>query len=107
ISIRLPTRLIAGTLATPMLALVATSLAIAATPAHGPTRRWSLACAPARGSLPHPGIACRRLAALAAPFAPTPPGQACSQVYGGPEIARISGTFRGRPVRAIFQRRNG
>jgi hypothetical protein len=90
-----------------MLALAATTLAIVATPAHGAARQWSLACTPARGSLPHAAAACSRLARLRTPFAPTPLGEACSQVFGGPEVARVSGTFRGRPVQATFTRRNG
>jgi hypothetical protein len=90
-----------------MLALAATSLVIAATPAHGPTRRWTLACAPARGTLPKPGMACARLARLESPFAPVPPKKACSQIYGGPEVARVTGRFRGRSVHAVFRRRDG
>ena len=51
--------------------------------------------------------ACSRLLALADPFAPTPKGMACTDLYGGPQTARVTGRFRGRPVWATFARRNG
>ena len=51
--------------------------------------------------------ACRQLGALAGPFAPTPPQTACSQIYGGPQEALVTGTFRGRKVWARFTRRDG
>ncbi len=57
---------------------------------------------------PSSAAACRRLAA--APddlFAPTPPDTACTQVYGGPGEALVTGTFRGRKVWARFARRDG
>jgi hypothetical protein len=41
------------------------------------------------------------------PFAPTPPATVCTQIYGGPQEALITGTFRGRRVWARFSRRNG
>jgi hypothetical protein len=31
----------------------------------------------------------------------------CTQNYGGPETARIVGTWAGRPVDARFSKRNG
>lgn len=52
--------------------------------------------------------ACRRLGILAGnPFAPTPPATVCTQIYGGPQEALVTGTFRGRRVWARFSRRNG
>jgi hypothetical protein len=57
---------------------------------------------------PSPSTSCRKLAALADnPFAPTPPGTACTQIYGGPQEALVTGTFRGRRVWARFSRRDG
>lgn len=90
-----------------MVAAVVTSLAIAATPAAGPTWHWTLRCSPARGTLPHRVDACRKLLARRAPFAPPPAGEVCSAIYGGPEVARVTGTFRGRRVAVVFRRRNG
>jgi len=52
--------------------------------------------------------ACRKLGAVPGnPFAPTPAGIACTQIYGGPEVALVVGRFRGRPVWARFHRRDG
>jgi hypothetical protein len=71
------------------------------------SRIWTLSCAPARGSLPSATVACRRLLALKAPFALTPAGVACTQIYGGPALAYVVGTFRGHPVERWFKRKNG
>jgi hypothetical protein len=76
------------------------------------TRRSFLAgalSAGAAGSLTLPGraLACAKLARIRTPFAPVPGGVACTQIYGGPQVARVTGTFRGRPVRATFNRRDG
>jgi hypothetical protein len=73
----------------------------------GPHRAWTLRCAPAGGTLPHAATACRKLLALRDPFAPTPPDTACTQIYGGPQVARMTGTFRGRRVSTVFRRRDG
>src|SRR5436309_792499 len=75
--------------------------------AGGVVESWSLRCAPAGGSLPSAGRACRRLAALADPFAPVPPETACTQIYGGPQVALVSGSFRGRRVSTYFKRTDG
>jgi hypothetical protein len=32
---------------------------------------------------------------------------ACTQIYGGPQTALVTGEFRGRRVRATFNRKNG
>lgn len=70
-------------------------------------KRYTLRCNPVGGSLPHRVDACRRLARLEAPFAPTPQNVACIQIYGGPQVALVTGRFRGRSVRASFNRRDG
>ena len=44
---------------------------------------------------------------LEEPFAPVPSDQACTEIYGGPQTARVTGTFRGEPVDAEFDRTNG
>jgi hypothetical protein len=43
----------------------------------------------------------------AAVFEPTPGDTACTQQYGGPEKATVTGTFRGEEVDATFSRENG
>jgi hypothetical protein len=75
--------------------------------AHVPKRSYTLTCAPVAGTLPHRLAACRRLARLKAPFAPTPANVACTQIYGGPQEALVTGRFRGVLVRARFNRRDG
>ena len=40
-------------------------------------------------------------------FEPTPPETACTQQFGGPETATVTGTFDGEPVDAEFNRANG
>jgi hypothetical protein len=40
-------------------------------------------------------------------FAPIPPGQACSMIYGGPETATVKGTLRGDAIDARFSRTDG
>src|SRR5687767_10878603 len=59
---------------------------------------WTLRCAPAGGTLPRPGRACAKLAALPKPFAPTPKDMACIELYGGPQTAVVKGTFRGERI---------
>jgi hypothetical protein len=85
------------------------SLAITVWPngLKGRSLRWTLRCGPAGGSLPRPAIACRRLNALRTPFAPVPGNVACTAIYGGPQVARVRGSFRGRRVDARFNRSNG
>lgn len=69
---------------------------------------WTLRCDPARGTLPRPVRACTRLAAGGTRlFAPDPKNVVCTQIYGGPQVARITGTFRGRSVAASFSRVDG
>jgi len=74
---------------------------------HPGERSYALRCAPAGGTLPRPAAACAQLARLAHPFAPTPQGTVCTQIYGGPQQALVTGRFRGRAVRARFSRTDG
>ena len=54
-----------------------------------------------------PERACAKLALMDDPFAPVPKDKACTQVFGGPEVADVTGTFRGKPVNAHFEKGNG
>jgi Tol biopolymer transport system component len=71
------------------------------------SQRWTLACQPARGTLPRRARACRLLLAMRRPFRPVPPGTACTEIYGGPQVAEVRGRFRGRRVSAQFTRTDG
>jgi hypothetical protein len=70
-------------------------------------KTWTLECAPARGTLPQRAAACRRLAALKRPFAPVRKDMQCTQIYGGPAEALVTGTHRGAKVWALLSRRDG
>ena len=72
-----------------------------------PVRRFKLHCNPLEGNLPHGDRACYFLAVTSRPFAPVPRDAACTQVYGGPHVARVLGRLRGRSVDATFRRTNG
>jgi hypothetical protein len=67
----------------------------------------TLRCRPAGGTLTRPGRACLRLASMRDAFAPIPKDMACTEIYGGPQTAVVAGTYRGKPLRATFARRNG
>ena len=73
---------------------------------EAPTRVWTLRC-PRGGTLPNAERACERLDRLDDPFAPVPKDVACTEVYGGPQIATVQGTFRGSRVNARFSRTDG
>jgi hypothetical protein len=73
-----------------------------------PDAVWTLRCDPAGGTLAQPGRACRRLA-TGGPglFAPLSPKMACTQIYGGPQRARVTGRIEGRRLWATFARNDG
>jgi Subtilisin inhibitor-like len=71
----------------------------------GARREWTLRCDPAGGSLPRPAKACARLTPRV--LAPLPRDTICTQIYGGPQTARVQGKLDGRKVDARFRRSNG
>ena len=73
---------------------------------EAPTKVWTLHCPPG-GTLPDAATACQGLGELDDPFAPVPKGSACTQIFGGPELADVSGTYNGRRVDTQFSRGNG
>jgi len=102
--------------------LSACALALAATPSTTSLRvtfwenganpdssvTWTLRCNPPRGSLRRPAAACRRLAAGGVKlFAPSPTNAVCTEIYGGPQQARVVGTLAGKRIWAAFARTNG
>jgi len=91
------------------LALAVVVLRITVWPAgvDGPSHSWTLRCGPVGGTLPNAGAACRKLAPPADPFKPTPPDLACTEVYGGPDVARVVGRVHGRGVWTTLRRRDG
>ena len=74
----------------------------------GPPERWTLSCAePPAGDLPDPAAACAHLQGLTDPFAALPGDQVCSQQYGGPQTARVTGRWAGEDVDLQLARTNG
>jgi hypothetical protein len=72
-----------------------------------PPKRWTLRCEPAGGTLPSRARACARLFANTAAIRPVPLEAVCTQIYGGPQEALVSGTLRGKRIWVRFNRRNG
>ena len=72
-----------------------------------PTRTFTLRCDPAGGSIRQPALACRRLKALRSPFAPPPKDVVCTQIYGGPQEALVTGRHAGRKVWVLLTLRDG
>ena len=72
---------------------------------RGRSRQWTLRCDPVGGSLPNAATACAQLTAEA--LRPLPRDTICTQIYGGPQRARVRGRIDGRAVAASFSRSNG
>lgn len=74
----------------------------------GTVRTMTLTCEPVGGDHPDAAAACAALAAAGAEaFDPTPQDAACTQQYGGPQVATVEGTVAGAPVSAQFSRTDG
>jgi hypothetical protein len=73
-----------------------------------PPQRWSLVCAGSPTG-DHPALeqACAHLAAVEDPFAPLPDDRVCTEQYGGPQTARITGVWGGEPVDLQVSRTDG
>lgn len=74
-------------------------------------QRWTLRCSgtePLPGSThPDAAAACVLVAARPGLLAPPARGRLCTQQYGGPEVAEVTGTLDGRPVSRRFTRTDG
>jgi hypothetical protein len=76
----------------------------------GTKRTWIVSCnGLARGTWPRRVEACRSLAKpnSRAAFAPVPADAICTEIYGGPDLALVTGNIQGRKVWARFSRQNG
>ncbi len=67
----------------------------------------SLTCDPPGGDHPDPQGACGLLADGGAALRPVAPDAVCTQQYGGPQVAEISGTVAGEQVSATVTRTDG
>jgi hypothetical protein len=74
---------------------------------RGALREWRLHCDLAGGTHPAPEKACGRLFGLDAPFATIPHDAVCTEIFGGPAVAKIEGLYRGETVDAEFTRTDG
>lgn len=85
-----------------------TELTIVSLDAGGSPTTWRLACDPPGGDHPDKAAACTALDAHgAAALPPVAKDRMCTQIYGGPETATITGTWRGQPVLSTFSLKNG
>jgi Subtilisin inhibitor-like len=85
-----------------------TDLTIVVNDGSSSTVTWRLTCDPPGGTHPTPEAACRALEANGtAALPPVPNDKACTQIYGGPETADISGTWQGQPIMSKFARNDG
>jgi hypothetical protein len=85
-----------------------TDLTIVVDNGSGSTSTWRLTCNPPGGTHPDPKAACRALEANgAAALPPVPKDKACTQIYGGPDTATITGTWQGQDVISRFARNDG
>jgi hypothetical protein len=86
-----------------------TDLVISVTPDAGAApRELSLTCDPPGGDHPNAAAACDRLAQAGSQvFEPVPADRACTEIFGGPQTATITGVYDGTAVDASFSRENG
>ncbi|SDD32720.1 SSI family serine proteinase inhibitor [Auraticoccus monumenti] len=68
---------------------------------------WQLRCDPPGGDHPDPEAACAALEGHPEALAPVPGDRMCSQQFGGPMTATLTGTWRGDPVDSRFSLTDG
>jgi subtilisin inhibitor-like len=73
----------------------------------GEARSATLTCDPDGGSHPDPGKACDALLKNEDALKPVAGDVACTEIYGGPQLATISGTSTVTPLHALLSRENG
>ena len=70
--------------------------------------RWTLDCNPAQGTHPRRAAVCRELSQLGwEVFRPVPQDKVCTQVFGGRQVAIVSGRVNGHAVWARLNRADG
>lgn len=74
----------------------------------GESRTATLTCDPAGGTHPDPDKACAAVDAHREALHPVPGDMACTEIYGGDQVAEVQGVGPdGASVRAVFNRANG
>jgi len=85
-----------------------TVLTIVVDDGKGTAKTWHLTCTPTGGDHPDPARACAVLAqhgGTALP--PVPTGRMCTQLYGGPQTAHVTGSWQGRAIDVRLSRTDG
>jgi hypothetical protein len=73
-----------------------------------PVERYRLTCVGfVEGDLPDAEAACRHLMDLEEPFTPVPDDAVCTQLFGGPQTASVTGLWHGEPVDLQLSRTDG
>jgi hypothetical protein len=73
-----------------------------------PAEDWTLSClTPPQDTHPEAAAACAHLAGLADPFAPLPDDVVCTEQFGGPQTARVTGRWGGAAVDLELSRADG
>ena len=86
----------------------AASLSILLDDGFGTRSTWTLTCGPVGGTHPTAAVACGVLGAMGAKALPeVVEGAICTQLYGGPEKVRITGTWKGKAVDSQQTREDG
>jgi hypothetical protein len=74
----------------------------------GEPERYTVTCAgTVAGDLPDAAAVCAHLEGLADPFVPVRNDVTCTQEYGGPQAARVTGRWAGEPVDLQLSRTDG
>jgi Subtilisin inhibitor-like len=74
----------------------------------GESRTATLTCDPAGGTHPDPAKACAALDANAEALHPVPGDMACTEIYGGDQVAEVKGVGPdGASLRTVLNRANG
>jgi Subtilisin inhibitor-like len=74
---------------------------------EGGAKRWTLRCDPVGGTHTRRATACTRLLRMQRPFAVPKDPEVCTQVYGGPDQAVVSGEHRGNRVWIVLSLSDG
>lgn len=88
----------------------AISLAVTVWPTgsgNGPEHVTTLECDPVGGNHPAPEDSCTAVTANPDLLEPVREDVMCTQQFGGPEQARVRGTYRGREIDLRYSRANG
>jgi hypothetical protein len=102
-----PSIKVGGSGPTPSAASGGADLTILLDDGFGVRAYWTLTCDPVGGSHPQARTACGVLGANGAKALPAGTRDDCAVEYGGPQKARVTGTWRGRPVDSQFTLENG